>query len=132
MFDIRIINLNVGSYLCMTPKKDLANAEKAKKGLYLQACLEHRRSFTPMVYSMDGIPGAEALATYRRLAALLRFNMKQEYFELCGFLRVRMSPTIVKSNSLLLCGPQDKEARISQRPELKNGVVMALIVPWRG
>ena len=28
MFSIRIVNLDMGSYLCMTPEKALANAEK--------------------------------------------------------------------------------------------------------
>ena len=28
MFDIQIVNLDVGSYLYMTPEKDLAKAEK--------------------------------------------------------------------------------------------------------
>ena len=58
MFDIIIVNLDAGSYLCMTPEKVLAKAKKEKKDLYLQACLERRRHFTPMVYSTDGIPGA--------------------------------------------------------------------------
>ena len=58
MFDIQIFNLNAGSYLRMTPEKVLAKAEKEKKYLYPQACLERRRTFTPMVYSTDGIPGA--------------------------------------------------------------------------
>ena len=49
MFDIRIVNLNAGSYLCMTLEKSLAKAEKEKKDLYLQACLERRRTFTHMV-----------------------------------------------------------------------------------
>ena len=35
MFDIRIVNLDVGSYLHMTPEKALAKAEKEKKDLYL-------------------------------------------------------------------------------------------------
>ena len=56
MFDIRIFNLDVGSYLRMTPEKALAKAVKKKKDLYLQACLECIRTFTPMVYSEDGIP----------------------------------------------------------------------------
>ena len=60
MFDIRIVNLDVGSYLRMTPEKALAKAEKEKKDLYLQAGLERRSTFTPMVYSADVIPGAEA------------------------------------------------------------------------
>ena len=79
MFDIRIVNLDAGSYLLMTPEKDLAKAEKENKDLYLQACLEPRRTFTPMVYSVDRIPGAEALAAQKRLAALLSYKLNQEY-----------------------------------------------------
>ena len=78
MFDIRIVNLDAGSYLRMTPEKALANSEKEKKDLYLQDCLERKRNFTPMVYSADGIPGAEALAAQKRLAALLSYKLKRE------------------------------------------------------
>ena len=85
MFDILIVNLDVGSYLHMTPEKALAKAENEKKDLYLQACLERRRTFTPMVYSADGIPGAEALAAQKRLSALLSYKLKREYSEMCGF-----------------------------------------------
>ena len=78
MFDIRIVNLDAGSYLRMTPEKALAKAKKQKKDLYLHACLELRRTFTPMFYSADGIPGAEALAAQKRLATLLRYKLKRE------------------------------------------------------
>ena len=44
IFDIIIVNLNVGSYLHMMPKKGLSKAGKEKKDLYLQACLERRHS----------------------------------------------------------------------------------------
>ena len=46
MFDIRIVNLDAGSYLRMTPEKALAKAEKEKKDLYLHFCLEPRSNFT--------------------------------------------------------------------------------------
>ena len=52
----------MGSHLHMTQEKSLANTEKEKKDLYLDACLGFRRTFTPMVYCADGIPIAEALA----------------------------------------------------------------------
>ena len=65
-----------------------------------------------MVYSADRIPGAEALATQKMLAALLSYKLKQEYSEMCGFVRERMSLAIVRSNSLILCGPRNKGARI--------------------
>ena len=103
-----------------------------KKDLYLQACLERRRTFTSMVYSADGIPGAKALAAQKRLAALLRYKLKREYSEICGFLRARMLLAIVRSNSLLLCGHHDKGAHIRQQPEMTDGAVMALLAPWRG
>ena len=51
-----------------------------------------------MVYSVDGIPGAEALATQKRLDTLLIYNLKQEYSEMCVFVRAKMSLAIVRSN----------------------------------
>ena len=77
MFDIRIVNLDAGSYLRMTPEKALAKAEKEKKYLYLQARLERRRTFTPKVYYADGIPGAEALSAQNILATLISYKLKQ-------------------------------------------------------
>ena len=65
-----------------------------------------------MIYSVDGIPGAEELAVQKGLAALLSYKLKREYSEMCGFVRARMSLAIVISNSLLLRGPRDKGARI--------------------
>ena len=61
-----------------------------------------------MVYSADGIPGAEALAAQKRLAVLLSYKLKQEYSEMCGFVRARMSLAIMRSNSLLLYDPRKK------------------------
>ena len=63
-----------------------------------------------MVYYADVIPGTEALAAQKILYALLSFQLKQYYFELCVFVRTRMSLLIVKSNSLLICSPWDKDA----------------------
>ena len=112
MFDIRIVNLDERSYLHMTPDQALSNSDKENKDLYLQACLERRRTFTPMVYSADRIPGAESLAAQKRLSALLSYKLKQEYSEMCGFVKARMSLAIVRSNSLILRVHQYKEARI--------------------
>ena len=57
----------------------LAKADKEKKDLYLQAFLERRQNFTPMIYAAGRITGAEDLAAKNRLAALLSYNLKQEY-----------------------------------------------------
>ena len=116
----------------MTPEKDLPKAEKEKKDLYLQACLDCRRTFTPMVYSAEVIPRAKALAAHKRLAALLSYKLNQEYSEMCGFVRARMSLAIVRSNSLLICVSHNKGKCIRQQPELTYEAVMALIAPWHG
>ena len=49
LFDVRIVNLDAGSYLPQTSEKALATAEKDKKDKYLQPCLELRCTFIPMV-----------------------------------------------------------------------------------
>ena len=56
-------------------------------------------------------------------------GIKREYSDKCGFVRARMSLAKVRSNILLLCVPNDKGARIRQRPELTDGAVMALLTP---
>ena len=58
------------------------------------------RTFTSVVYSSNGLPGAYDLAAQKILAALLIYRLKQEYSEMCCFVRVRMSLAIVSSNSL--------------------------------
>ena len=84
-----------------------------------------------MVDSAEGIPVVEALAAKNRLAALLGYNLKREYSEMCDFVRERMSLAIVRSNSLLLRGPWDKGLSIQKRPGLTDGAVMAPLTPWR-
>ena len=74
----------------------------------------------------------DALAAQNILAALLRYKLKWEYSDMFGFVRSRMSRVIVRYNSLLLRSPPDKWVRIQQQPELTDGAVMALILPWGG
>ena len=85
-----------------------------------------------MAYSADGIPGAEALVAQKRLSTLLRYNLKQDYSEMCSFVRARMLLAIVRSNRLLLRGPRRKGEHIWQQSELKYGAMMALLAPQRG
>ena len=90
IFDIRIVNLDEGSYLRQRYTKDLETAEKDNKNKYLQACLDSRRSFTPMLYLEDGISGTEVVAAQECLSPLLHNKLKQEYLEVCGFVWGRM------------------------------------------
>ena len=82
-----------------------------------------------MVYSTDGIPGMEAVVAHWRIALLLSNNTKQEFLEMCGFVRAWMSLAIVISNTLLLYGARDKETYNQKRPNMEDGSVMALLAP---
>ena len=112
LFDMLIFHLHAGSYLRQTSAKALVTVDKDKNDRYLQPCLERRRSFTPMMHSTDGIPGTEAVAAQRRLSLLLSNNLKQEYSEICVYVRARISLAVVRSNTLLLHGAMYKGAYI--------------------
>ena len=66
-----------------------------------------------------------------RPASMISNKLKQEYWEICGFVRARMSLAIVRSNILFLQGAREKEAYIRKRPDLVDEAVMALLAPWR-
>ena len=109
----------------------METADKGGKDKYLHPCLERRHNFTPMVYSTDRIPGTEAFASQKNLALLLDNKLKREYLEICGFVRYRVSLTVVRPNTLLLRDARYNEAYIRQRPDMKDGAVMALLALWR-
>ena len=43
-----------------------------------------------MVYSVDIIPRAEFTDAQKRLTALLRYKLNQEYSEMCAFVKAMM------------------------------------------
>ena len=71
VLDIRITDTDANSYKDISSAKVLERAAKAKKEKYLQACLDRRRSFTPLVYSVTGMTCKEAKAFEKRIACLL-------------------------------------------------------------
>ena len=130
IFDSRITQTDAPTYRGKDPAKVLADAESEKKAKYLQACLDRRRHFTPMVYSVDGMAGDEARAAEKKLASALAGKWKREYSEMCGYVRVRMSIAVVRSNTLLLRG-QRKDRGIVKRPVHEDGAGVALQQYWR-
>ena len=96
----------------MTPEKALAKAEKDNKDICLQYCLDCRCHLNPLLLSAEGITEKEAWASTWKIVSQLGFNLKREYYETCGFVQERMALDVVRSNTLLLRGPLDKETRI--------------------
>ena len=104
ILDIRITDTDAKSYQNIASAKVLERAAKVKKDKYLIACLERRRTFMPLVYSVDGMACKEALAFKKRVASLLASKWNRPYSEMVGFVRGRMSLAVIRSNTMLLRG----------------------------
>jgi hypothetical protein len=76
---MRITDTDARSYQKKEFSKVLEQHEKEKKDKYLQTCLEMRKDFTPMVYSVDGIAGRESRNAEKRLATHLAGKWNREY-----------------------------------------------------
>ncbi len=88
---MRITDTDTRSYRKKEFAKVLEQHEKEKKDKYLQNCLEMRKDFTPMVYSVDGIAGREAWNAEKRLATHLAGKWNREYSQMVYYVRVTAS-----------------------------------------
>ena len=111
IFDIRVTDTGAPSYRGLDPHKVLAKHEKEKKDKYVEPCLARRRTFTPLVFSVDGLRGTEASSATKKLASRLSAKWKRTYGEVCGFVRSRLAFTLVRTTSLCLRGARDPTAR---------------------
>ena len=108
VLNICITDTDAPSYSDKTSKKVLETHAKRKKDKYLQACLDRRRSFTPLVYSVDGMACKEARVFEKRIASFLSDKWNCTYSELVGYVRGRMAMSILRFNMVCLRGARVK------------------------
>ena len=125
IFDVRVTDTDAPYHRGQDPHKILAKHEKEKKDKYVDACLARRRTFTPLVFSVDGLRGTEASAATKKLASRLSAKWKRTYSEVCGFVRSRLSITLVRTTSMCLRGSRDPTAR-ANHATWDTGVGLAL------
>jgi hypothetical protein len=117
IFDVRITDTDAPTYRGQDPTKVLKRHEKEKKKKYLAPCVERRRHFTPLVFSVDGLQGPEASAASKCLASKLSKKWGRSYSEVVGFVRSRISIALVRAASRCL--------RADRSPPIR-----APTVPW--
>ena len=83
------------------PEKCLHEAEWGEKKIYLEACLQQRRHFSPFFALVDGMMGVEATATLKRIASRLDTKWKQSYSKTCRYVKSRIAITLVRAILLL-------------------------------
>ena len=77
------------------PEKCIQEMERGKKRMYLEACLQQRRRFSPFFASVDRLLGVETTETLKRLASLLATKCKQPYSKTCGYAKISIATTLV-------------------------------------
>ena len=95
--NMRVVNTDAKSLLVKTPEKCLQEADRAKKKMYLEACLQQRQHFSTFVASVDGLLGVEATATLKRISNRLATKWRQPYSRTCGYVNSRVAITLVRS-----------------------------------
>ena len=87
--------------------------ERAKKRAYEQRVREvEHSSFTPLVLSATGGMGNEALAFYRRLASLLAEKHDSHYSTTLGWLRCRLSFSLLRSAIQAIRGARSSRGQV--------------------
>jgi hypothetical protein len=101
--------------------------EREKKNKYLEACLEQRWHFSPLVASMDGLLGKEARTLLKKMSALLAEKWEKPYSEICGYVNAWMSIAMVRATHLCLRGSRIPTSQMSNhRPQCEDKAGLGL------
>ena len=73
---MRVVNTDAPKHRTKDPERCLHEAERGKKRMYLDACLQKLQHFSPFFASVDGLLGVVAAATLKRLASRLATKWK--------------------------------------------------------
>jgi hypothetical protein len=125
IFDVRITDTDQPSNRNTDPSKVLLRHEKEKKDKYGALCIARRCTFTPLVFSVDGLLGKEATAASKRLASCLAVKWKRSYSELCGYVRSRLSLALIRSSSRCLRADRNPTQRF-RTPMWDSGTGLGL------
>ena len=90
--------------------------------MYLEASLKQRWHFSPFVASVDGLLGVEAADTLKRIASRLVTKWNQPYSNICGYVKIRVAITLVRTTHRFIRGSWVTAHRISvQQPQWEDG-----------
>ena len=99
---MRVVNTDALLYVRKSPEKFLPEAERGKKKMYLEACLQQRRHFSPFVALVDGLLGVEATATLKRITSRLANKWRRTYSKTCGYVKSRVAITLMRATHCCL------------------------------
>ena len=102
--DMRVVKTDAKSHSGKTPEKYLQEVDRGKKRVYPEACLQKRRHFSPLVASVDGFLGVEAMATLKRISSCLATKWRQPYLRTYGYVNSKIAITLVRATHRFIRG----------------------------
>ena len=127
ILDVRVTDTDARSYRHKAPARVLAEQEREKKDKYHARCQELRKDFTPLIYSVDGMAGREAIAAEKAIALALSRKWGRPYPMMCQYVRMRLRIALARNNTLLLRGSRDREP---PRPFIESGTALYQRQSW--
>ena len=119
---MRVVNIDAKSYSAKTPEKCLQEAESEMKKIYMEACLQKHQHFSTFIASFDGLLGVEATAALKRIPSCLTKKWRQPYSRTCGYVKSRVSITLVRATHRCIRGSRVPAHKISvHHPQYKDG-----------
>ena len=110
-FDVRVFNPFAPSNRHSSLTASYRHHENLKKRHYEQRIREvEHSSFTPLVFATTGGLGPAAGAFYKRLASMLSDKWKQPYSTTIGWLRCRISFSLLRSSIMCLRGARSSKS----------------------
>ena len=116
------VNTDANSYSLKAQEKCLQKTEREKKKMYLEACLQQCRHFSPFVASVDGLLGVKATITVKRIASRLTTKWRQTYSRTCRYVKSRFAITFLRATHRCIRGSMVPVHEISvQHPQWEDG-----------
>ena len=115
-FDVRVFNPHARTNRHVQPSACYHRHENAKKRAYEQRVREvERASFTPLVMSLTVGLGREATSMYKRIASLLTTKWDQPYSKIMGWLRCRLSFSLLRSSIMCIRGARSSSGHFAKQ-----------------
>ena len=108
-----VVKTDAKSHSANPPDKCLQEVERAKKRMYVEEFIEKRSHFSPFVASVDGFLGVDETATLNRIVSRLATKWRQPYSRTCGYVKSRISITLVRATNWCIRGSRVPTHRIS-------------------
>ncbi len=125
VFDVRITDADAPSQCQTSVEQLLRRHSKFKKDKYLRPCLEYRRHFTPLVFTVDGAMAPETAKAVRHLSERLASKWDAPRGFVTQYVRSRLAISLVRATTYCLRGSRAPGARM-RLPRISNAAALQL------